>query len=180
MLLHKRFLQSGKGKKGKAWLTWALAFRSAAASISSPRAPLSGNAGPLEEGRAEDERVHESRSALEPLHPLRKLLGPGQPSTPTPASLSSLPLPLEEVLTASVSLMAWAETPTALLTLALWSVPGGTSYPVRVSSIVLHIPTPSLGLLTQRKASFTPTLKQVIMPTILLLFSWSPDQIYTL
>lgn len=76
MLLHKRFPQSGKGKKGKARLTWALAFRSAAASISSPRPPLSENVGPFEEGRAEDERVRESRSALEPLHPLRKLLGP--------------------------------------------------------------------------------------------------------
>lgn len=105
-LLHKRFPHSGKGKKGKARLTWALAFRSAAASISSPRPPLSENAGPFEEGRAEDERVRESRSALEPLHLLWKLLGPGPRSAPTPTPLGSLPLPLEEVLTASVGLAA--------------------------------------------------------------------------
>ena len=99
---------------------------------------------------------------------------------PTPTSLSSLPLLLQKVHTASVGLVAWAELTTALLTLALWSVPGGTSYLVRASSIILHVSTQSLGLLTQRKTSFTPTLKEVIMPMILLLFSWSPDQIYKL
>lgn len=84
MLLHKTFPQSGKGKKDKARLTWALAFRSAAASISSPRLSLSGNVGPFEEGRAEDnERVHERvdlHSSLSTRYRNSWVLG--QPSTP--------------------------------------------------------------------------------------------------
>lgn len=99
---------------------------------------------------------------------------------PTPTSLSSPPLPLQEVLTASVGPAAGAELPAVPPTLALWSAPGGTSYLVRASSIILHLSTQSLGLLTQRKTSFTPTLKGVIMPMILLFSSRSPDQIYTL
>lgn len=83
MLLHKRFLQSGKGKKDKAWLTWALAFRSAAASISSPRLSLSGNSGPFEEGRAEDERVHERVNLHSSLSTrFRNSWVLGRPSTP--------------------------------------------------------------------------------------------------
>lgn len=51
-------LSKGKGKeRGDPWLTWDLAFRRAAASISSPRLSLSGKEGTSEEGRAEGRTV---------------------------------------------------------------------------------------------------------------------------
>lgn len=108
MLLHKTFQQSGKGKKDKARLTWALAFRSAAASISSPRLSLSGNAGPFEEGRAEDnERVHERVYLPQASLPVTETPGSWDNLVPpTPTSPSLLPLLLQKVLTASVGLVA--------------------------------------------------------------------------
>lgn len=68
---------------GNARLTWALALRSAAANISSPRLSLSENAGTFEEGRAEDnKRVYERIHLLSGLSTYRQSRIPGQASIP--------------------------------------------------------------------------------------------------